>query len=429
MSRKPLQESGWSIPAGVALATFALASFVTTEARSQTPNDALQRRVEEVLTRREAQIVEVRRDIHRNPEVSGAEERTAGIVAARLKELGLEVRTRIGGHGVVGLLKGGRPGPLVAFRADMDAVPSNDPDPVEFRSIKPGVRHICGHDIHTAVGLALAEGLAAVRSELAGTVMFVFQPAEERATGAKAMLADGLFTTPKPVAIFAVHTAPFPVGVLGTTPGVMMAGRDFIKVTVSGSGNLQSAADSARKIIQGVGTITGAQAIAPGPENFVFAQVGPARQSGSSWTVEGSLTMASPTVRASTRDQVLRALTKLSSGGLTVSPTYEVKAIAGVTNDSGLVEQANAAIRSTLGNASVVPVNGIYPAFSEDFGSFQEQVPGVFYFLGVANQTKGLTGMPHSPDYVPDEGSILVAAKAMTAAILDRLAGVRRPAS
>ncbi len=340
------------------------------------------------------------------------------------------MRTGVGGHGVVALLRGGKPGPLVAYRADMDAIASTAPDPVEFRSTTPGVRHICGHDIHTTIGLALAEGLAAVRAELAGTVMFVFQPAEERASGAKAMLGDGLFATTRPAAIFAVHTAPLPVGQLGTTAGVLMPGRDFIHVTVSGSGNIRAAADSARRIIEAVGTISPAQAVVPGPEGFVFAQVGPARSTApGTWSVEGSLTIASPTARARARETVLSGLARLASAGVTITPVYDVKAIAGVTNDSALVEAANASVRAALGNGAVIPITAIYPGFSEDFGSFQDQVPGVFYFLGVANAAKGWAGMPHSPDYVADEASILVGARAMTAVILDRLAGGRWPAS
>ena len=408
----------------VLLAAIAAATLTAPSAQAQgSSNDVLRRRVDALLTGREPQLIELRRDIHRHPELSGAEERTAGIVAARLRELGLEVKTGVGGHGVVGLLRGAKPGPLIAYRADMDAFESTAADPVEFRSTTPGVRHICGHDIHTTVGLALAEGLAAVRSELAGTVMFVFQPAEERATGAKAMLADGVFATIKPVAIFAVHTAPLLVGQLGTTAGVLMSGRDFVHVTLSGPGNLQAAADSVRRIIEAVGTITPAQAIAPGPEGFVYAQVGPARSTTpGTLTVNASLSMASAATHTRVRETVLNGLSELTVTGVTIKPVYEMKAIAGVTNDSALVQQANTSIRAALGEAVVIPITGIYPGFSEDFGSFQDQVPGVFYFLGVANAAKGWRGMPHMPDYVADEASILIAARAMTAVILDRLA-------
>jgi metal-dependent amidase/aminoacylase/carboxypeptidase family protein len=410
------------------VAVAALAGRPATAQRA--PSAELRRQVDSVLAGHESQWIELRRDLHRHPEVSGAEERTAGIVAARLEALKLEVRRGIGGHGVVGILRGGRPGPLVAFRADMDAVPSTAADPVEFASMTAGVRHICGHDLHTTIGLAIAEGLAAIRTELAGSVMFIFQPAEERATGAKAMLADGLFKASKPVAIFAVHTAPFPVGQLGTLPGPMMAGRDAVRVTISGPGNLKALADSASRIILGVGTISGPAALAPAPDGFVFAQVAPARSvAAGRWLVEGSLTMASPAARARVRQVIEQSLAKLAAPGVSIAPVYEVKMIAGVTNDSALVSQANASIRAALGVGAVIPVPGIYPAFSEDFGSFEDQIPGAFYFLGVANQAKGWSGMPHSPDYVADEAAIQIGARAMTAAILDRLAGSRPPAS
>ena len=169
-----------------------------------------------------AGIVEIRRDLHRHPELSGEEVRTAAIVAARLKALGLQVRTAVGGHGVVGILRGGRPGPMVAYRADMDAVRSTADDPVEFRSVVPGVRHICGHDMHVAVGLGLASALASVRRDLPGSVMFVFQPAEERATGARAMLDAGLFAKELPAAIFGLHAAPIEVGRVMSKAGQMM---------------------------------------------------------------------------------------------------------------------------------------------------------------------------------------------------------------
>jgi amidohydrolase len=146
--------------------------------------------VERQLQSVRADLIEVRRDIHRHPEVSGQEERTAWIVAERLRGSGLEVATGVGGHGVVGILRGGKPGPTVAYRADMDAVYSNAPDPVPFASETPGVRHICGHDIHTTVALGVAEALTAIRDELPGTVKFIFQPAEENIQGAYAMIED-----------------------------------------------------------------------------------------------------------------------------------------------------------------------------------------------------------------------------------------------
>jgi metal-dependent amidase/aminoacylase/carboxypeptidase family protein len=139
--------------------------------------------------------------------------------------------------------------------------------------------------------------------------------------------------------------------------------------------------------------------------------------------------MASPAARDRARKTIETKLASLRVAGVTVASAYEVKAIAGVTNDSLLVSQANGSIEAALGAGTVFPIPGIYPAFSEDFGSFEDQVPGAFYFLGVANAAKGFPGFPHRPDYVADEGAILVGARAMTAAILGRLAGKALPAS
>jgi metal-dependent amidase/aminoacylase/carboxypeptidase family protein len=194
---------------------------VLTLVTSLQPAD-LHRRVASHVDAQHAKLVELRRDLHRHPELSGREVRTADIVAKQLTALGLDVRTGVGGHGVVGILKGARPGPLVAYRADMDAVPSTAPDPASFPSKVPGVRHICGHDVHVAIGVGLASALASVRSDLPGRVMFIFQPAEERATGARAMLDDGLFKNESPVAVFGVHSAPIEVGRITSKAGQMM---------------------------------------------------------------------------------------------------------------------------------------------------------------------------------------------------------------
>ncbi len=405
-------------------ATVAAAMLLAGSLEAQGPvRHTLHERIAERLANREAALIELRRDLHRHPEVSGAEERTAGVIAARLEALGFEVRTGVGGHGVVGILHGARPGPMVAFRADMDAVASNAPDPVEFRSLTPGVRHICGHDVHVTVGIGIAEGLAAVRDELAGSLMLVFQPAEERATGANAMLADGVFASSTPDAIYAVHTAPYPVGQLGTAPGGMMAGRDMVHVAIRGTGDLEAAVDSARSVIQRVSTVPPQLALQPAPEGFILAQVFPAGRApgGNGWVVRAQITTASADARARARESILQGLEELTLPDVSLETTYQDRVMAGVTNDSSLVSRGNASIRAVLGDASVLLVEGVPPAFSEDFGSFQDEVPGVMYFLGVSNPAAGTVGMPHSPDYVADEGAILVGAKAMTAVLLDWL--------
>jgi metal-dependent amidase/aminoacylase/carboxypeptidase family protein len=249
--------------------------------------------------------------------------------------------------------------------------------------------------------------------------MLIFQPAEERATGAKAMLRDGLFAGVKPVAIYAVHTAPLEVGSLGTRAGGMMAGRDFIEVKVSGTGDLKTAADSVVRLIQSVSTLTLAQALQPASDDqFILTQ---ARREDDG-SVSGSATVASSAARERAKQSILQGVSRIRLTGVTLEPSYEIRAIAGVTNDSALTDRANRSIQARLGPNAVTTLTTIVPAFSEDYGSFEELMPGVFYFLGVSNTPKGIVGMPHSPGYVADEAAILVGARAMAAAMVDRLA-------
>ena len=287
---------------------------------------ALHDRIAAHVTSHEAEFIALRRDLHRHPELSGREARTAGIVAARLKSLGLEVRTGVGGHGVVGILTGGRPGPLVAYRDDMDAVPSTERDPAPFASEVPGVRHICGHDVHVAIGIGLASALASVRQDLPGRVMFIFQPSEERADGARAMIKDGLFTVGRtPVAIFGLHASPLEVGRITSKAGVMM----------------------------------NANAMA-----------------------------------------------------------------SGVTNDAALYATAVKDLIQVVGAAAFTELAAPPARFSEDFGDYQKLVPGVFFFLGLSNTTRGITAMPHDPNFNVDEASIAFGIRAMAAVVVGRLSAV-----
>ena len=408
------------------LAAAALLVAACGDSASQAPpapisSGPVMQQIRDVLARDEARWIAFRRDLHRNPELSGAEVRTAAAVANEMRRLGLEVRTGVGGHGVVATLRGARPGPLVAYRADMDAVPSSAPDPVDFRSTTSGVRHICGHDIHTTVAVALAGALSQVRDSLAGSVLFVFQPAEENATGARAMLADGVFAAATPVAIYGVHTAPYEQGRLATTPGPMMAGVDRFDVAISGSGDLSATTSLAVQRISALATIDASQIGVSQPPDFVLVRLDAPQVGAGEVRLRGTAMVAAADARARVREAITTGLQAAMPAGVRVTATYEARTIAGVTNDSTLTEGAVAALRTTLGAPAVATVTTIPPAFSEDFGSFQERVPGVFFYLGVSNSARGWNGLPHSADYVADEGAITTGALAMAAVILDRL--------
>jgi metal-dependent amidase/aminoacylase/carboxypeptidase family protein len=389
-------------------------SATTAQAQSGELMAQIERRLEIVRE----DLIEVRRDIHRHPEISGEEERTAGVVAERLRSLGLEVQTGVGGHGVVGVLVGGKPGPIVAYRADMDAVYSNAPDPVPFTSETPGVRHICGHDIHTTVALGIAEALTAIRDELPGTVKFIFQPAEENIQGAIAMIEDGVLEDPAPQAIFAFHSAPLEVGQIGSVEGPALPGLDQVTVTLRGAGDLSDAARDYARAISAVST--GADVA---PADYVLAMVGgphvdPER---GGRVITGMVRAGSPAARARAKEGIAERLAALSRDGVSYELAYEEQVLPDMVNEPDLVRSTLAAIRSVVGPEGLLEINQITPYFGEDFAYFQQQIPGAMYWLGVSNSAAGSTGMPHSPDFVADEESIVVGAQAMAAVLVGYL--------
>ncbi|MCJ7625468.1 MAG: amidohydrolase, partial [Anaerolineaceae bacterium] len=182
-------------------------------------------------------LIDIRRDLHMHPELSGEEKRTAGIVAERLNELGLDVQENVGGYSVIGILRGNSDSPVVAMRADMDASEGEDTIDRPYRSQVPGVTHLCGHDVHTSIGLGVAQILASMQDDIPGTVKFVFQPAEESIQGANAMIKDGALENPRPDAIFSQHIGPIPVGSYIWTKGLFLSGLDAYRVKLLSNKN------------------------------------------------------------------------------------------------------------------------------------------------------------------------------------------------
>jgi metal-dependent amidase/aminoacylase/carboxypeptidase family protein len=358
-------------------------------ARAQGPT--LVDRIDRHLQSTRTDLIEVRRDIHRHPEVSGEERRTAAIVAGRLRALGLQVRTGIGGHGVVGILEGGRPGPVVAYRADMDAVRSNAPDPVPFASETPGVRHVCGHDIHTTVALGIAEGLESIRDELPGTVVFIFQPAEENIQGAQAMIDAGALVDPTPAAIFAVHSAPLEVGQIGSVEGLALPGLDRVSVTVRGAGDLEAAGRAYARAIGRASTGNDVD-----PEEYVAAMVGRPRAipGGGDWMVNGMVRAGSAEARTRARQTIERGLADIEIQEVSYQLHYQEQALPDMVNDPALVRSTLGAIRSAVGSENLLEINRVTPYFGEDFAFFQQRVPGAMYWLGVANARKPSSSEP-----------------------------------
>lgn len=378
-------------------------------------------------------LIGVRRDLHMHPELSGQEERTAGVVAARLRGLGLEVETGVGGHGVVAVLRGGREGPVVAYRADMDAVASEVVGDPPYRSQVEGVKHVCGHDVHVAVGLGVAEAMAAVRDDLPGTVKFLFQPAEEEAAGALAMIGDGVLEDPAPQAIFAVHTAPFEVGTVGAGPGVGLSGLEQFEIRLAGEGDLDALAAEALEALRPVSTVPSpsddflaaftammeALTVEDGPlAEFVYSQQwldGSASEPGQR-VVRGF-------VRASGAEAYERARREIRQAAEAVGGEliFSDQRLPDMHSDPELVAAAIPAIEAVIGEGRFTRIHASAPYFGEDFAFFQQQIPGAMFFLGAANAEKGITARNHFPDYDVDEEAVLVGVEAMASVLLDYL--------
>ncbi len=379
------------------------------------------------------ELIEVRRQIHMYPEVSGQEEKTAALVAEHLRGLGIEVETGVGGHGVVGVLRGGRSGPVVAYRADMDAVRSPVIGDPPYKSRVPGVKHVCGHDAHVAVGLGVAEILASLREKLPGTVKFLFQPAEENVQGARAMIEDGVLENPTPEVIFAVHTVPLPVGFIGVPPGVGLTGWDPFRVVIEGKEKKQETIASelraALVALSTVPTMLNPANMAPlfealtqesGPfEDFLLVTgVRKTKQEGRI-VLEGLLRAAGPDVYERGR-QLIRETIETTAGKTRASVEFG-EHFPDMHSDPDLVNAAIGPIEAAIGEGKTILIRASAPYFGEDFALFQERIPGAMFFLGAANPERGITAFNHSPDYDLDEGALEVGAAAMSSVLFDYL--------
>jgi amidohydrolase len=380
-------------------------------------------------------LVERRRDIHRHPELGFRETRTAALVADRLRALKFdEVRTGVGVTGVVGILKGGRPGRLVAIRADMDALPIPELIDVPYKSTVANVKHACGHDAHVAIALGVAELFSQIRAQIPGTVMFFFQPAEEGdpdggRTGALRMLDDGLMQT-VPSAVFGLHVMPtLEVGQIGLNSGGAMAASDRYTVTITGKKTHGAYPHTgidpvpiAAQVVMAFQTIVSRQRNAVEPTVVSVGSIAGGNRYNiiaDSVKMEGTvrtLTKDGPSFVRERMDAILKGLT--SAYGATY--TLDYKEGASVTwNDPTLAAASRPALESIVGKTQVVtplPQMG-----AEDFSYYQLRTPGLFFFLGVGNPKKNITAMIHTEYFDLDEDALPIGVRAMSTVVLDAL--------
>jgi amidohydrolase len=396
----------------------------------------------------EAKIIAWRRDVHEHPELSNREVRTARLVAEHLKALGIEVRTGVARTGVIGLLKGGKPGPVVALRADMDGLPVTEETDLPFRSqVKAeylgqevGVMHACGHDAHVAILMGVAEALAAVRKDLPGTVKFIFQPAEEgpppgEEGGAPLMIKEGALENPKPGAIFGLHViSGIPAGTVTYRAGPLMASADWLYITVKGRQTHGAwpwkgvdPVITAAQIVTGLQNIVARQLdVSREPAVVTVATIhGGARKNIIPDQVEmtGTIRTFDEDMRQEVHARIKRIAESIAQANNALAEVKIEKAVAPTVNDPALTERMTPTLKHALGEASVKVQPRVMVA--EDFSYFQQQVPGLFYFVGITPKDQDMSAAPpnHSPRFYIDESGLLPGARSLAALAVDFLSG------
>ena len=396
--------------------------------------------VDQAAARVTPEVTQIRHTIHQNPELGNREFETARVVAAYLRRLGLQVDTAIAHTGVVAVLKGDKPGRVVAVRADMDALPVTEDTPYPFKSTKRGtylgqevdLAHACGHDIHVAVLLGVASVLTSMKASLPGTVKFIFQPAEEGAPpgergGAGLMIEQGVLQNPKPEAIFGLHTkSSLDVGVIGYTPGPALAATDQFRAVIRGK---QAHGASPHLSIDPV--VTASQAVLAlqtirarnlSPFEPSVITVGVLR-GGTRWNIIPAEVELHGTVRsygAGVSETVERRMREIL-GGVTASAgaSYELeyrRYTPATVNDSALTSRMVPSIARVVGANNARKIDPWMAG--EDFALFANVIPGFFFMLGV--QKPGTqSGDHHTPTFMADDSAIPVGIRAMTAVVLD----------
>lgn len=351
---------------------------------------------------------QIRRDLHRHPELGFQEFRTASLVADQLKLFGFQVKEGIGKTGVVGLLDTGRPGKVILVRFDMDALPITEKNNCEYKSLTPGVMHACGHDGHVAVGLTVARIVAENRELFSGSLKVVFQPAEEGLGGAESMIADGVLKDPQPQTALAIHLwNEKPLGWLGISPGSLMAGADMVTIHITGHGGHGAIPqDAADPVIAGAQIILGLQTIVSrNLSPFEPVVVGITEfHAGEAHNIIPDDAILRGTIRTfnpETRELVISRINQITqsiSEGMGCSATIEITPLTpAVINDPVVTNMVTGVARKILLEMKVDSSNRVL--VSDDMAFFLEKIPGCYIMIGSADPLHDLSGHHHSANF------------------------------
>ncbi len=422
--------------------TFFLSALAITASAQVSPK--LQAKIDLQAKEMESKVIEWRRHIHQYPELSNRETKTAAYVAEHLKSLGIEIQTGVAKTGVVGLLKGDKPGPVIALRADMDALPVTERNSLAFASKEKttfngqetGVMHACGHDSHVAILMAVAEILSKNKSELKGTVKFIFQPAEEgppagEEGGAGVMVKEGVLENPKVDVIFGMHIQSIsPLGRITYRPAGMMAASDWFSIKVKGKQShgaapwmgvdpivvsaqiilgLQTIVSRQTELTKEAAVITVGRMQAGVRENIIPEEA----------FMGGTIRTLDVDMQKKIHEKIKLTATNIAeSAGATAEVTIENKTPV-TYNDIALTEKMVASLQKAAGVENVVRINAVTGA--EDFAFYQQKVPGFFFFVGAMPPDQDPNKVPahHTPDFMIDERGFITGLKAMLDVTLD----------
>lgn len=367
-----------------------------------------------------AELTAFRRDLHRWPETSGAERRTAAAVAERLHRAGLTVRTGVGGHGVVATLDGDTAGPTVAYRAELDAVDAGEDFTGDYASRVPGVAHLCGHDIHAAIGVGLAQVLARCRPRLRGRVALLFQPAEETLDGARAMIDAGVLAWTAPREMYALHCGPLPVGTFAVMPGTGLPALDRLRIEVP------AGAERLATQITALSTVAFPRTAAQTRRLFDDLQVpgGPLTRFAAVRATAVGPDQVTVSVRAwpdDRRAEAADAVRRLAATVPGARLTAATQAVPALVCSAPLSQSAARYLRAAPLRATVAVLRTALPAYSDDLAEFLRHIPGALILLGAADTAAGVNGMPHTRDFAADERAIGLGVRAMAGLLVSRL--------
>lgn len=382
-------------------------------------------------------LVQVRRGFHENPELAGKEKQTQETIKKYLLNLGLQVKTDIYGYGIVGILKGGKKGKRMAWRAEMDALPNNFPDKVDFKSKIKGVQHGCGHDIHMAIALGIAEVLAKNKKSLKGTVYFIFQPEEETFIGAKKMIDSGLLSKINLNEIYGLHVTALPVGQIMVKSNEVYAYQKKIRIKLKKELSNEKVNELTKNIhsflsrtsndskpweIQNIGD----PKIGLMNPNTIFKDYLIMDKNFNTYSKNNTFFLEAYLyeTNSSKLKEIIPKIKQLIETSNYKNELISVSFIQEnqtVNNDKKLTDIAVKTLDNMYGQGFIVTDYGQVPFFNDDFAYFQQKVPGVYFLLGGSNIKKGIIAMNHAPNFEVDEECIRTGVSSFSNLIFERL--------